>query len=116
MAVNKEPLSATHPELAKEAFGWDPDQFVAGSHKKLEWLCPVGHKYIAAVQDRTRRGDNCSICAGKQVLIGFNDLQFLFPEIASQAYGWNPEEFTAGSGKRKDWKCELGHIWSATIG
>lgn len=106
----------THPELAKEADGWDPDQFVAGSHKKLLWLCPIGHKYIAAVQDRTRRGDKCSICAGKKVLVGFNDLKFLFPEVAAQAYGWNPEEFTAGSGKKKDWKCEFGHIWSAAIG
>ena len=116
MALNKEPLSATHPELAREAFGWDPNQVVAGSHKKLEWLCPVGHTFIAAVQDRTRRGDKCSICAGKQVLVGFNDLKFLFPEVANQAYGWDPEEFTAGSGKKKDWKCEFGHVWSATIG
>ena len=115
MAANKEPLSVTHPELAKEAMGWNPDQIVAGSHKRVEWLCPKGHTFIAAVQDRTRRGDKCSICAGKQVLIGFNDLKSLFPEVASQAFGWNPEEFTVGSGKKKDWKCEFGHVWSAVI-
>jgi hypothetical protein len=111
----KLPLSKTHPELAKEAMGWNPNQIVAGSHKRVEWLCPKGHTFIAAVQDRTRRGDNCSICAGKQVLIGFNDLKSLFPEVASQAFGWNPEEFTVGSGKKKDWKCEFGHVWSSVI-
>jgi len=111
----KEPLSISHPGLASEAFGWDPSLFVAGSHKKVEWLCPKGHTFSAAIQDRTRRGDKCSICAGKQVLIGFNDLKSLFPEIASQALGWNPEEFTAGSGKKKDWKCEYGHVWNAVI-
>lgn len=116
MAVNKEPLSVTHPELARESVGWDPSQIVAGSHKKMEWNCSRGHTFIAAVQDRTRRGDGCPICAGKQVLVGFNDLRTLFPEIANEAFGWNPEEFTGGSGKKKDWKCKYGHIWNATIG
>ena len=112
----KQPLSLTHPELAKEADGWDTSLFVAGSHKKVSWNCSKGHSFIAAIQDRTRRGDKCSICAGKQVLIGFNDLKSLFPEIASQAIGWDPEEFTPGSGKTKSWRCKQGHTWNATIG
>ena len=64
----KLPLSKTHPKLAKEAHGWNPNSLIAGSHKKVDWKCPKGHIYNAAVQDRSRRGDNCSICAGKKVL------------------------------------------------
>ena len=30
----KKPLSVTHPELAKEADGWDPSTVTAGSGKK----------------------------------------------------------------------------------
>ena len=30
-------LATTHPEIAKEAYGWDPRTVSAGSHKKLEW-------------------------------------------------------------------------------
>jgi hypothetical protein len=108
-------LATTHPEIAKQADGWDPNLIVAGSHNKVDWNCPKGHKFIAAIQDRTRRGDNCSICAGKQVLVGFNDLKTLFPETAKQAYGWEPTEFTAGSGKKKEWMCPFGHIWITPI-
>ncbi len=111
----KQPLSVTHPELAKEADGWDPGLIVAGSHKRVSWHCIKGHTYIAAVQDRTRRGDKCSICAGKKVLVGFNDLKSQFPEIAAQAFKWNPEEYTSSSGKKMEWKCEKGHIWNAVI-
>jgi hypothetical protein len=38
----KQPLSVTHPELAKEAVGWDPIEISAGSNKKLEWVCKLG--------------------------------------------------------------------------
>lgn len=31
----KQPLSVTHPELAKEADGWDTSEILAGSHKKM---------------------------------------------------------------------------------
>jgi hypothetical protein len=112
---SKIPLSKTHPKLAKEAHGWDPNSLIAGSHKKVDWKCPKGHIYTAAVQDRSRRGDNCSICAGKKVLQGFNDLKHLFPEIASQAFGWDPATVTAHSSKKRDWYCQKGHTWNAMI-
>ena len=35
----KLPLSVTHPELAKEADGWDPSEFSYGSDKKVNWKC-----------------------------------------------------------------------------
>jgi hypothetical protein len=49
------------------------------------------------------------------VLSGFNDVATKFPEIASQAYGWDPKKFTYGSSKKQKWKCANGHTWSAVI-
>ena len=62
-----------------------------------------------------RRGVGCPVCAGKKVLIGFNDLASKFPSIAAEANGWNPEEYTQNSGKKVSWQCGNGHAWKATI-
>ena len=38
------------------------------------------------------------------------------PDIAVEAHGWNPLDFTAGSKKVKEWCCkECGRIWEATV-
>jgi hypothetical protein len=111
-------LAETHPELAKEADGWDPKTISAGggkSGKKLRWKCELGHQWDAAVGARTF-GYGCPFCSGNQVLIGFNDLGTTHPELAKQAVGWNPETLTAGARKKVKWRCELGHHWGATVG
>jgi len=38
--VNKDnkPLSETHTEIAKEAFGWEPKTVLAESHEKIAWV------------------------------------------------------------------------------
>ena len=45
-----------------------------------------------------------------------NSISKTHPEIAKLANGWDPELFTAGSGKKVSWKCHEGHVWEATIG
>ena len=52
MKRNKKPISETHPELAKEAHGWDPTTVVGGSNKKLEWKCNKGHVWYATGSNR----------------------------------------------------------------
>jgi hypothetical protein len=113
----KKPLSVTHPELAEQAVGWDPADFTAGSGMKVKWHCEKDHDWISSINSRTRKGrnDGCAICAGKQIEIGFNDLLTLRPDVAAQAYGWNPAEFTVGSAKKMKWICPNGHIFTATI-
>jgi hypothetical protein len=111
----KQPLSVTHPELAKEADGWDPSAVFAGTHSKLNWKCTKGHIWIAAVQDRSRRGDGCPICVGKKVLIGYNDLATLNPDVASEADGWDPKTVTIGSSRKFQWICPKGHTWVASV-
>ena len=112
-----QPLSVTHPELAKEAVGWDPSQFTAGSDRKLEWNCPKGHTYFSSINSRTLRGNSCVFCSGHQVLKGFNDFASTHQEsdLLTQIDGWDPTSVSAGSGKKVKWKCSRGHISEATI-
>ena len=107
-------LSTTHPELAAQADGWDPTALTSGSDKKVGWKCSVGHKWIAVVSNRSN-GRGCPICGNKQVLVGFNDLSTTHPELAKQADGWDPTTLTFGTNIKVGWKCEFGHLWSATI-
>ena len=109
-------LVTTHAELAKEADGWDPTEVKAFSRKKLSWRCPLGHKYEAAVGDRTYRGNGCPFCSGQRLLRGFNDLATKFPEVAQEAHGWDPSTVSPGTTKRLTWCCSLGHTWEASVG
>jgi len=110
----KLPLSVTHPELAKEAEGWEPSEVTFGSGKKLSWKCRQGHIWEAVVGSRTA-GNGCPYCSGKKPIVGKTDLGTLSPEIASEADGWDPTSVTRNSGKRVNWKCSKGHKWSGTV-
>lgn len=107
-------LGTLSPDLAKEADGWNPNEVIAGSGKRLPWKCSKGHSYTAIVGDRFRRGDNCPICSNKIILSGFNDLSTTFPELAIEADGWDPKLVSAGSSKKLAWKCAKGHKWNDT--
>jgi hypothetical protein len=105
-------LTTTHPELAKQAHGWDSKTVVAGSNKKLGWKCEKGHIWKATVSDRTN-DRNCPVCSNRQVLMGFNDLATTHPELAKEADGWNPTTVVAGTHKKLQWKCLRGHTWNS---
>ena len=112
----KQPLSVTHPELAKEADGWDPTIVSAGSGKKVKWICRKGHKFEAAVGNRSRKnGGNCPICGGKKVQIGYNDLHSVNPQLAKEASNWDPKTVTIGSHKKVEWICSNGHKYDAQV-
>jgi hypothetical protein len=66
----KLPLSVTHPDLAKEADGWNPDKTTAASSKQQNWTCVRGHKWSARTSNRAINGTGCPVCAGKKVLPG----------------------------------------------
>ena len=110
----KLPLSKTHPKLAKEADGWDPSTLTAGSNKKVEWRCTLGHIFEADVSNRVQ-GRGCPFCANRKVLKGFNDLATTNPELTKEANGWDPSEFTFGSKTKVSWICLLGHVWITSI-
>ena len=108
-------LKSKFPDIAAEAYEWDPETITAKSSQKKDWKCKEGHIYSSVVADRTGRDGKCSICSGRQVLAGFNDLKTKFPDIAAEAYGWDPTTTTAGSNQKKDWKCTLGHIFASRV-
>jgi hypothetical protein len=112
-----QPLSVTHPELAKEAVDWDPGLFTAGSDRKMVWRCAKGHNYISPIGQRVRRGNSCVFCSGHQVLTGFNDFASTHKSsyLLDEVDGWDPKTISAGSGKKVKWKCSRGHIAEATI-
>lgn len=112
----KQPLSVTHPEIAKEAVGWDPETVTFGSEKKLTWRCSLGHEWVASPNSRTaKKTTACPYCSGNKLLIGFNDLATTHPQLSSQAVGWDPKSVSRGSRKKMTWKCHEGHTWEALI-
>lgn len=108
-------LATTDPDVAKEADGWDPTTVTRGSNKKRSFRCPNGHLYTVAVAVRAVSGHGCRICKNQVCVIGFNDLATAYPELANQADGWDPKTVVFGSKSRRNWKCALGHTWSATV-
>ena len=110
------PLSVSHPELAKEAKGWDPSLYSAGSHAMVQWRCSSGHEWEARLSSRAGKDANgCGFCSGKRLLVGVNDLRTRNPEVAKEAFGWDPSAITGGNAKKVKWRCKLGHVWDATI-
>ena len=124
LEIGKNDLATTNPGLAAE---WDqekngdltPKDVTAGSEKKIWWKCPRGHSWQASIFNRSR-GTGCPVCAGRNVLVGYNDLATTNPDIAAE---WDqekngdltPKDVTAGSHKRVWWQCPQGHGWQASV-
>jgi hypothetical protein len=114
--VGKDDFATTHPELAAQAHGWDPTTLKAGSDRIVSWKCSESHTWNARISNRVRNS-SCATCRGDQVLTGFNDLATTHPELAAQAYGWDPTVVSARnkSGSHFSWICKLQHTWEATL-
>ena len=116
-------LATSNPELIDI---WNTKQneslltdFTFGSEKKVYWKCSNGHSYLQSIASAVK-GARCPYCSGQKVLVGFNDLESIFPNLAKE---WNyeknmklkPSDFTFGSGRKVWWICEFGHEYQATI-
>ena len=107
-------LAEIHPDVARQAFGWDPASVTFKSNQKKSWICNFGHVWDAVVSHRTR-GQGCPFCSGRRLLAGFNDLATLHPELAKEADGWDPTDFTSESISKNAWCCSKGHIFEVII-
>ena len=89
-------LATTNPELAKE---WHPQkngtltpqQVLAGSARKIWWICPKGHEYQASLLHRGH-GTNCPVCnSGRQTSFAeqafFYYIKQIFPDAESRVTG-----------------------------
>jgi Probable Zinc-ribbon domain len=82
-------LATTHPDLAVQAHGFDPTTVKAHSNKSTEWICERGHVWSATPNNRSK-GTGCPICLGRQVLVGYNDLASLHPDVSRDAAAGTP--------------------------
>lgn len=121
---NTKPLSETNPELAAE---WHPTKngtlkpsmIRAGSSRVVWWLGKCGHEWPTRVVHR-KNGIGCPYCSNQKVLVGFNDLQTKFPDIAAE---WHPTKnidlkptmVVWSSNKKVWWLGNCGHEWQAAI-
>lgn len=118
-------LRTAYPELAAQ---WHPtknqwltpEQVTPYSNKKAWWVCEKGHEYQAIIASRTGAGSDCPYCTGKKVMVGFNDLATVDPELAKQWHpqmngNLTPEMVTVGSHKKVWWICPDGHVWKAVV-
>ena len=118
-------FATTHPKIVKE---WHPTKngnltpsdVIAGSKRKVWWICSNGHSYEQLLDKRTRRNYNCPYCSGEKVWKGYNDLATINPRLASEWHpikngNLKPIDVTGGSGKRVWWKCPIGHEYQAVV-
>lgn len=109
-------ISRHSPEIAKEAVGWDPNKVLVGSNKKVLWTCRYGHQWTASPNNRVSHQSGCPYCSGRIPVKGENDLATMFPEISSEAHGWNPSSYGPGSNRRSLWACSVcGMEWFTKI-
>ena len=119
-------IVALMPHLLDE---WDyekngkinPDFISVGSNQKYYWKCPQCHNsYLASVKSRKSR-TGCSICSGKKLLVGENDLATRHPQLLSSwDYAKNHEQPNAvygGNGVHKQyyWICDKGHSYKCSL-
>lgn len=97
----------------------DPTKITCRSGQKAWWKCKEGHEWFAFISNRAK-GSGCPFCAGRKVLVGYNDLATTKPDLAQE---WNyeknneltPQMVTKNSNKKVWWKCNEGHEWEAII-
>ena len=121
--VGENDLKTIRPDLVKE---WNykkntngPENYKAQSNKRVWWKCKNGHEWQATIYSRSQ-GTSCPYCSGNKAIIGENDLETKYPEIAKE---WNleknspliPSLFLPMSNKKVWWKCKNGHEWQAVI-
>jgi len=97
-----------------------PETLTTGSNKKVWWCIEeCGHEFESRVFSRVK-GAGCSLCTGKIIVVGINDLATTHPILAAQ---WHPTKngvllpthVTIGNNKMVWWIDEHGHIWKAKI-
>ena len=118
-------LASQHPDLAEQ---WHPTEngnlsprsVTPYSNRKVWWVCARGHAYCVTIAARARSGSGCPYCAGRKVLVGFNDLLTTHPDVAQQWHAelngeLTPDMVTAGSNKKIWWECSEGHVWKTVV-
>ena len=119
-------LSIHYPDVAAE---WHPTKngsltphdTAIGTPKKVWWSCKDGHEWDSRVSARTRQGQGCPYCSGRQPT-DRNRLSIIRPDIAAEWHparnrDLTPNQVTVSSNETVWWICEQGydHEWDDTV-
>lgn len=127
LVVGENDLAMAAPKVAAMLSEKDKHfafEVTAGSNRKLTFVCPdCKQEFKAAVYSVVRSVDKgftgCTVCAGRKVVRGVNDLATKCPEAAAMWSSKNKlsvSEVTARSGKKAFFKCyDCGQEFEATI-
>lgn len=90
-----------------------------GSNKKVCRKCEKAYEQEAVILSRSS-SNGCPICSGNNILVVYNNLAILNPELAKQWHpdkneGLQPDMVLTGSSKKVWWICQMGHGWRSTI-
>ncbi len=107
-------LATLYPEIAALAHGWDPTLVRPHSHTVMQWRCAKGHLYKRGVARMVALA-TCSVCTGRSVQQGVNDLATSHPLVAARALSFDPTKYSAGSLRTETWECTQGHTYKQTI-
>lgn len=73
------------PEVATE---WDyrnndkvPENYKPTSPDKVSWVCKKGHRWVAKIESRTKRGQGCPYCSRRVAIPRETDIATLHPEV-----------------------------------
>lgn len=123
----KKDLLTNYPELLAEwdyekniLIGLEPEKLTTGSGKKAWWKCSKGHEWEAVIYSRTNDGRGCPFCAGQRVIVGENDLESQYPDVAAHWHptkneGLKPRDVFACSGKKVWWLCDKNHAYQQIV-
>lgn len=116
-------LATSFPDLIKDwdfakNKGIDPSQLLPYSNKQVWWKChECGYEFRSYISNRTK-GTSCPKCSERILIIGKNDLETLYSDIAKEwDYNKNdilPSMVLAHSNIKYHWVCSLGHSWKAS--
>ncbi len=133
-------IKYTHPELAKQ---WHPTKngtldikiIMAGSEKKIWWLCPLTcsygclHEWETTPYIRTKISPGCAVCSKKGPngkICEHDSILYTHPNIAKE---WHPtknvnldiKKISSGSNKKAWWLCPNScshgclHEWESAV-
>lgn len=96
-----------------QKIGLNPENIPINSYKVAFWKCPNGHFWKEKISTMFRRKVKCFYCAGRLVWTGENDLQTLYPDIASE-WDYDKNDITPDKVSPRDtntywWRCKNGH-------
>ena len=118
-------LEQFNPALADQLVDQSLRSIARGSDKKVQWRCPVDSRHVwwASPMNRTasKNATGCSVCNGKTVIPGVNDVATTHPEAAAlmvdeklrtKLTGSSNKkvEFWCGNPKHDHWTAPLSNV------